>query len=255
MLTEERFNSILKILEERNSITVQELTKLLNSSESTIRRDLNSLHKMGKLKKVHGGATSINLKYDTKDDNISHRHTLNIDSKQAIAKYAGSLIEENDFVFIDAGTTIYYMVDYITVKNVTFVTNAVEHAIKLSKKGFKVFVTGGEFKNTTEALVGNETVESIKKYNFTKGFFGANGITKKAHFTTPDVNEALTKKVAIERCLKSYILCDSSKFGKVSSVTFANLCEATIITDRIDNNDDIKKETNIVEVLNLWFTQ
>lgn len=248
MLTEERFNKILKIISEQKSVTVQELTELLNSSESTIRRDLNALHKLGKLIKVHGGATAIDMDYNTKDDEVSVRHNINKEQKKLIGKYAASLIEENDFIFIDAGTTTEYIIDYINEKSAVFVTNAITHAIKLSKKGFKVFVTGGEFKHTTEALIGNETLESLKKYNFTKGFFGVNGVTKKAQYSTPDVNEALTKKGAMEQCGKCYMLCDSSKFGKISSVTFGRLSEGIIITDKL-TDEDIKKETEVVEVM------
>ena len=248
MLTEERFNKILKIISEQKSVTVQELTELLNSSESTIRRDLNALHKLGKLIKVHGGATAIDMDYNTKDDEVSIRHDINKEQKKLIGKYAASLIEENDFIFIDAGTTTEYIIDYINEKSAVFVTNAITHAIKLSKKGFKVFVTGGEFKHTTEALIGNETLESLKKYNFTKGFFGVNGVTKNAQYSTPDVNEALTKKGAMAQCGKCYMLCDSSKFGKISSVTFGRLSEGIIITDKL-TDEDIKKETEVVEVM------
>lgn len=250
MLTEERFNKILKIISEQKSVTVQELTELLNSSESTIRRDLNALHKLGKLIKVHGGATAIDMDYNTKDFEVSVRYDLNKEQKKKIGAYAASLIEENDFIYIDAGTTTEFMIDYITEKSAVFVTNAITHAVKLSNRGFKVFVTGGEFKNTTEALIGNETVENLKKYNFTKGFFGANGVSKKANLSTPDVTEALTKKGALAQCRKSYILCDSSKFGKISSVTFGKLSEAIIITDKL-TDEDIRKETEVVEVI--WY--
>lgn len=250
MLTEERFNKILKIIDEKKSVTVQELTELLNSSESTIRRDLNALHKLGKLIKVHGGATAIDMDYNTKDFEVSVRYDLNKEQKKKIGAYAASLIEENDFIYIDAGTTTEFMIDYITEKSAVFVTNAITHAVKLSNRGFKVFVTGGEFKNTTEALIGNETVENLKKYNFTKGFFGANGVSKRANLSTPDVTEALTKKGALAQCRKSYILCDSSKFGKISSVTFGKLSEAIIITDKL-TDEDIRKETEVVEVI--WY--
>ena len=68
MLTEERYAAILKLLEEKKAVSVLELTELLNSSESTIRRDLTALHRMGKLTKVHGGATSINGVYQVTED-------------------------------------------------------------------------------------------------------------------------------------------------------------------------------------------
>ena len=76
-------------------------------------------------------------------------------------------------------------------------------------------------------------MQTLRKYHFTKGFFVTNGVTKKAGFTTPDANEAMVKKTAIEQCQKKYVLCDHSKFGEVSSVTFLAFTGADVITDRI----------------------
>ena len=104
MLAEERFREILKLVEEHKTITVQELTELLDTSESTIRRDLTTLHKKGKLIKVHGGATAVNMAQYTRDESVAVRQDLNIDEKVQIGKYAAALIEKDDFVYIDAGT-------------------------------------------------------------------------------------------------------------------------------------------------------
>ena len=85
-----------------------------------------------------------------------------------IARYAAGLVEPNDFVYLDAGTTTELMIDYLTEKDITFVTNAVSHARKLSMAGYTTYILGGEFKATTEAIVGDEAIESLQKYNFTK---------------------------------------------------------------------------------------
>ena len=144
MLSEERFEVILKLLEERNTVTVNELVEKLNTSESTIRRDLNYLDKEKKLKKVHGGATSLNIIYDTKEDEVLVRQSLNVDEKAKIAKYAASLIEENDFVYIDAGTTTEMMIDYITETKAIYITNGIVHAKKLLQRKCNVYIIGGE---------------------------------------------------------------------------------------------------------------
>ena len=73
------------------------------------------------------------------------------------------------------------------------------------------------------------------KYNFTKGFFGTNGIHLEKGYTTPDISEALVKEAAMKRCREAYVLADSSKFGHVSSVTFARFEDAQIITDHISD--------------------
>ena len=246
MLSEERFERILKLLEEKNTVTVTELVKELDTSESTIRRDLNHLDKMKKLKKVHGGAKSINMTYATKDDEVVVRQTLNVDEKKKIAKYAANLINEDDFVYIDAGTTTELMIDYITENRAIYITNGIVHAKKLIQKKCKVYIIGGELKLSTEAIIGVEAIDSLKKYNFTKGFFGTNGINKNAGFTTPDIKEALVKREAVNRSNEAYILADDSKFNNISAVTFAEIDRATIITTNLKHKE-FKEYAEILE--------
>ena len=150
-------------------------------------------------------------------------------------------------MFLDAGSTTELMIDYITEKKVTFVTNAVAHAKKLSQKGYTTYILGGEFKATTEAIVGDETVAGLQKYNFTKGFWGTNGVNRKVGFTTPDVKEAMVKKTAMEHCAKRYVLCDTSKFSQISSVKFADFANAFIITTELEDDNYAHCE-NIIQV-------
>ena len=100
------------------------------------------------------------------------------------------------------------------------------------KKGYEVLLIGGKLKGVTEAIVGAEALESLNRYNFTKGFFGTNGVSQVEGLTTPDAGEALIKQVALEQCRKSYVLCDSSKFDKVSSVTFGSMEDSVILTEK-----------------------
>ena len=97
--------------------------------------------------------------------------------------------------------------------------------------GMKTLV-GGELKSSTEAVVGNQAIRTIQEYHFTKGFFGTNGVTRRSGCTTPDVNEAVIKKTAMEQCRQCYVLCDASKFNSISSVTFADFEKPIFITDR-----------------------
>lgn len=247
MLAKERFNEIIHIVEERQTVTVQELTELLHSSESTIRRDLTELHKRGKIVKVHGGATALDTEYKTKDSPILERQNLNIEEKMRIAKEAAERIQSQDFVYIDAGTSTSFLVDCIKEKNAVYVTNAFTHAKKLVQKGCKAFLLGGELKETTEAIIGVEAVETLNKYNFTKGFFGTNGVHRKSGFTTPDVREASVKRKAFYQCKERYVLADSSKLGKISSVTFGDFEDAVIVTSSIGNSE-FYGCGNIVEV-------
>lgn len=247
MLTEERHSFIISQLQSNGTITVSELVELLDISESTIRRDLNSLNQMGKLKKVHGGATLPNKNLNTIEENVVIRQNMNTEDKIRIAKYAASLISKNDFVYIDAGTTTELMIDYITEKNAIFITNGIVHARKLIQKNCKVYILGGELKMITEAIIGVEAINSLKRYNFTKGFFGTNGISIESGYTTPDIMEALVKEEALSRTNKAFVLCDITKLNQVSSITFGSIKKATIITTELENNN-YNKYTEVVEV-------
>ena len=194
MLTQERHSLILNILKEKKTVTITELTEELNTSESTIRRDLTQLDKLGKLNKVHGGAIVIEDDgFSIFEANVETKSSLNVDEKIAVGKYAASLINDEDFVYIDAGTTTERLIDYITNTNAIFVTNGIVHAKKLIQRGCRAYVIGGELKLATEAIVGADGISNLKKYNFTKCFIGTNGISMDKGYTTPDLEEALMK--------------------------------------------------------------
>ncbi len=247
MLTEERFAKILSILERMGSVTVQQLMTELDASESTVRRDLNTLDANGQLVKVHGGAILKNTVYSTIDDEVVHRKEQNREAKDKIARYAAGLITAEDFVYIDAGTTTERMIDYIANRQAVFVTNAIGHAKKLAEHGCKVYILGGEFKAVTEAIVGEEAVFTLDKYNFTKGFWGANGVSLQKGFSTPELKEAMVKRKSMENCRDCYILADESKFSQISSVTFAPFEKAIVITTEL--KQEIYKDcSNIIKV-------
>ena len=128
ILQDIRHEKIVEILRNRHSVQVTELAKELSTSESTIRRDIVELDRQGRLRKVHGGAVSVDIRIASEETDVSERQQISIEEKESIAQYAASLIKDNDFVYIDAGTTTEKMVDYITNKNATYVTNGVTHA-------------------------------------------------------------------------------------------------------------------------------
>lgn len=231
MLTEQRHEIILQELNKKGSVTVQELKELLNSSESTVRRDLNSLDEEGKLTKVFGGAVAKDPEISSTELSVSQKSQVKAVEKQKIGKYAAELIQPNEFIYLDAGTTTEAMIDFLTEKTATYVTNAVTHARKLAVAGFKVILIGGELKGVTEAVVGNQAILTLEKMNFNRGFFGTNGIHEERGFTTPDFNEALVKETAFGHTHHKYVLADSTKFGEISSVTFGAMEMAVILTD------------------------
>lgn len=246
MLTQDRYKLILTMLKEKKSITVNELVKKLNTSESTIRRDLNALDNMNKLKKVHGGAVTIEIDYSTEEFDVLAKQEINIDKKRKISRYASTLINSNDFIYIDAGTTTELLVDYLKDIKATYVTNSMIIAKKLALLELNVIILGGKFKMSTDAIVGAEAVNMIRKFNFTKGFFGTNAISIESGYSTPDIEEAAVKEEALNRCKKAYILADEDKFNKSSSVTFGDISKATIITNKSFGEYSIY--TEVIEV-------
>ena len=248
MLTQDRRQKILDYILKNGSAAVVELSEKFDTSESTIRRDLVVLSNLGKLNKVHGGATVLSQEFLKNEDNVEQKFSKNIDEKALIAKYAASQVNDDDFVFIDAGTTTEKMIDFLPDKKVTFVTNAFLHAKKLAQRGFKVYIPAGEIKLTTEAIVGAECVNSLKGYNFTKSFIGANAISLTAGISTPDRNEASVKSAVVQNSQRVYILSDHSKFGQIASVTFAQLGQVKIITDKLTDKKFLTK-ASIKEVM------
>ena len=248
MLTKQRHEEMVNIIRERGSVTTNEMAKILGISESTARRDINFLADTGKVIKVYGGAMFDPQDVDTKEDSFEQRMDINATEKGKAAEKALELITPDDFIYIDAGTTTEFLIDYIDISvSAVFVTNGIVHAKKLISKGFKTYMAGGLIRAKTEAVVGSEAVESIKKFNFTKSFIGANGIHPLHGFTTVDTDEAMLKKEAVNHSYVSYVLADHTKFGKVTAVTFAPLEKACIVTDGIVK-DKYKELTLIKEV-------
>lgn len=229
MLPEERKALILEYINNNHAVSTVELIEHFDASEATIRRDLSEMSNKGIIAKVHGGAVSIQNQISN-EYKVSERATKNTEEKRVIAQYAASLIHPSDLIFLDAGTTTSYLIDYIDTPNLTFVTNAIIHAQKLSAKGYKVYLTGGRLKSMTEALVGSDCYESVQKYHFSIGFFGTDAVNLDDGFTTPDPDEAKIKECAIKHTLSPYVLCDHEKFDMTAPVSFAAYKDACIIT-------------------------
>lgn len=244
MLTEERRTRIIEIVNEKKAVSVNELVELLDTSAATIRRDITELNRSHKLIKVFGGATSLSSKdVITKEYAVKQKAQKNVVEKGNISRYAASLIQDNDFVYIDAGTTTLAMLEYIDNHKAKYITNGVVHARILMEKGLEVIMIGGRLKASTEAVVGPDCTEFIRKYHFTKAFMGTNGISVHAGFTTPDADEAMIKTAAIKHAYKSFILADHSKFDEINSVTFAEIGDCTIITDKLPSKEYMNNTT------------
>jgi DeoR family fructose operon transcriptional repressor len=233
LLAEERMNAICEIVNRQGAATVTELAEELDISESTIRRDLIALDGSSRLRKVRGGATSLRDEFIGFEKDIATKSEQNMPEKRRIGAYAASLVYNDDFVFLDAGTTTLCMAEELRDSKATFITNGLLQAEALSRFGCRVYLLGGELKATTGAIVGMQAVRSLQQYNFTKCFLGVNGITRKQGVTTADPEEAMLKRTVSEQSFVSYALADSTKFNTVYAVQIVPLNRVCILTDHL----------------------
>ena len=248
MIAAERDNLIVELVNRNGSMSLADIAQELGASDSTVRRDLTRLHNQGRLRRVHGGAVKASpAEFVFADAALKGRQAMHMAEKRAIGAYAATLIGPDDFVFIDAGSTTECLVDAITETRAIYLTNSLPHAQKLLAKGCRTLLPGGEIKQVTEALVGSETVNLIRRYHFTIGFWGTNGADLETGFTTPEFNEAAVKQIALEQTARPYVLCDSSKFSQVSLITFADFDRAHVITDELTDKSYIQAG-NVTEV-------
>lgn len=228
-------------------VRLDDLVSLLDTSESTVRRDLDELESERKLYRVHGGAE---LSHSLQEEFTNQQKSIkNIQEKMQVARKAASLISNDDVIFVDAGTTNELLLGYLNQDNLTVVTNSIHHAAKLVDKNIQTIIIGGHVKKSTDASIGAVAYEQIKQLNFDKAFLGINGIDEE-FLTTPDMEEAVIKKTVIENARKSYIVTDSSKIGRVSFAKVDKIENATIITNQSSGAlmKKIKENTRVIEV-------
>lgn len=249
MLTEERHQIILKQLQLHNIVKLQDLIPLTGASESTLRRDLQDLEECHKLLRIYGGAQSIVSFHE--EPALSQKITANTDQKNLIGKAASDFVQNDQVIFLDAGTTVQAIIPYLAkLTNLLVITNSVVNASTLADYQIETFVPGGKLKPSTKALIGSSMTSTLENYHFDVAFIGTNGFALDSGYTTPDPEEAATKKIALNNSIEKYIVADSSKCGQVSFSRFADLGDAQLITNELSEKsfDKLKKHTNIVEV-------
>ena len=232
MLAEERLSRIMKLLSQQRTATVQELCEALDASESTIRRDLNELDRMGKVNKVHGGATLPDSQFLADEPTMATKETLAVVQKKCIAKAAAALITAEDFVFLDAGSTTLALAAALEgpALQAAYVTNGIAHARMLVQKAAAPTCPAAGAP-ITEAITGPETLAALQHYNFTKAFMGANGVSPAEGFTTPDPEEASIKTAALQRARERWFLVDNTKFDMVYSAVIGDIGCGAILTN------------------------
>ncbi|WP_398577325.1 DeoR/GlpR family DNA-binding transcription regulator [Streptococcus cristatus] len=246
MLKSKRKQLILEKVMKDKFVSLEYLVKALDTSESTVRRDLDELESERKLRRVHGGAESLHFLQE--EESNQEKSIKNIQEKTRIAQKAASLIQEYDVIFIDAGTTNELLVNELHDPSVTVVTNSIHHATKLVERNIPTVIIGGVVKRSTDASIGGVALNQIGQLNFDKAFIGMNGIDD-GFFTTPDMEEGAVKRAILENAERTYVLADASKLGQTSFAKVAPISRARLITNQTESEviQKIKEKTEVIE--------
>ena len=241
-----RQEKILKILDERGTISLQELIVLCSASEATIRRDLTTLEEHNFLYRTHGGAMKRTTARGS-ETGVAAKKSEFVEEKRKVAKYiAENIIQSGQTIYLDAGTSTYALIDYLKDKRTTVVTNSSYHLAKLIQNKIHTIILGGTIKHSTQAVVGHIAVEQLSKYSFDMCFVGCNGVDIDFGITTADEGEAYIKKCALKNSKKKYILSDKTKFGHRKFQKFSDLDDVNIISYEVP--ESFKKFDNIIEI-------
>lgn len=233
---DDRMKGLLDILKERQSMTIKELSSQFGVSEMTIRRDLELLKQNDLILDIPGAAI-INSKSAAANSDYYSIMTATIThvrEKEKIGQYAASLIENDDCVIVDNGTTTERLVSALSSSiSATILTSNLNIVNKLAQKpNISIICGGGYYHQNTGLFESPESILLINKTRATKVFCSAAGIHHTMGITCMNSYEVETKRAIMHSGAKKILLADSSKFGVVKSCYVADLdCFDMIITD------------------------
>jgi DeoR family transcriptional regulator, aga operon transcriptional repressor len=232
LLNEERRRAILELINREGRVLVNELAKGFNTSQVTIRKDLEILHADGLLHRTHGGALP-SREGALADPTLREKEKLHRKEKLRIAEVAASMVNEGQVVILDSGTTTTAIARALrSFHNLTIVTNAVNIVSELSGTDVEVIVTGGALRKNSFSLVGPIAEETLSKLSADILFLGVDGFDVNYGLSTPNLLEAKVNRVMVEVSKSTVAVCDSSKFGRRSLALIApTIAMQHVITD------------------------
>ncbi|KAF5306452.1 hypothetical protein FQR65_LT18572 [Abscondita terminalis] len=240
MLKEVRLQKLLDYLKENADIVpIEKISLDLNIPLTTLRRDLQILEEKNDIIKSHGAVKyndSNNLIYE---DLLELKIETNVEEKKAIAKKAIELIQKNQTVFLDSGSSTYYIAEQLNPNlNLKIVTNSIYNVLSLRKRGHNsVYILGGQFKEVTGAILGYESILALKNYNFDVSFIGVNAIDNDGDIYTTSPEHGQIKIEIIKHSQKSYGLADSKKGETmIYTITLNPAIDYIIRADEIKGN-------------------
>lgn len=230
----DRLQEILKQLNNTGSVKVTDLSKRLNVTEETIRKDLATLEKEKKLKRVRGGA--YQPKTLDKEVPVLLRETMFKEEKQIMANKCLKFIEDGDSIALDSSTTslsIAALLNRTTLK-ITVISNSLDIANVLKDhKSIKLIIIGGNFRNVTHSFIGVNAQAVISRYLIDKAFISSSGISLHIGPTDYSEEESLIRKQFLQQSEQNFLVVDHTKFDFRTIHLIDDFSHiSTIITDQ-----------------------
>lgn len=229
---------ILNTLDKYGKIVVKQVVERFNVSGMTARRDIAKLAQQGYLLRTHGGA----IKSDPLSNMFSFSRRIDRykDRKIAIGQRAAQYVKNNETIYIDSGTTLIRMCQFLKNKEgLKIITNSIPAASELTNySDMEVILIGGKIIPERRSIYGPVAVRQVAEYNVNKAFIGTDGVSLRRGLSAYDNNEANVSRTIIDSADQVFLLCDSSKIEKDSFYVFAplSIIDFLIIDDEIDKN-------------------
>jgi DeoR/GlpR family transcriptional regulator of sugar metabolism len=232
MLSEQRHQAILELLEKNGSLTVAQLVERFEVSDMTVRRDLDTLESKGLLRRVHGGA--VNVRGRSYEPSFLLRSAAYRDEKVRIGQMAAALVNDGDSIALDVGTTTLEVARHLNGKhNLTIITPSYQIAGLLAQQpDIRVILTGGILRPGELSLVGDLAQRFLQEFFVDKLFLGIGGIDVDAGLTEFNLEDALVKRVMFGMAKETIVVADASKFGRIAFAVVGPLHTVSrIVTD------------------------
>lgn len=245
---EERHRNLLTYIELHKRVEVPELAKEFNVTEVTIRRDLILLEKQKRIIRTHGGAISLQNRSIWETTKIGVRQDKMKSEKQAIAEYAASCINDGDSLFIDSGSTTLEVTKILATNkhHLMVVTNGPLVAQTLAGvNDNQVILAGGILHKDTDAIIGVDCCQFLKRFRTDKAILGISGIRIPDGYFAAIPDESATKKIMLENAEFSIIVCDSSKIDANAFSFTAGLNAPSLLV--IDEGITKEQQSRLVE--------
>lgn len=208
----ERQNKIVNYLKQKGCATIDELSKLVWTSQSSVRRDVKQLETKGYLKQVYGGV--VLSEFENSVVPVALRDKCNSSVKEDLAKRATKHFFDGATVFLDGSSTVRRIVKYLGgFHNLKIITNNQQILNEEISPEISVYCTGGRFLPKNKIFVGSMAENFIKSVNADLMFFSSQAISESGEVTDASEEETCLRQVMMAQAKKKIFLCDSSKIG------------------------------------------